>query len=272
MESATAKPQVSAPPAALKIFHWIFTAALAVAFIAEFFVPQHFGLLDAALMLLAAGACIVSLNRLVPLQNALAAVGIAAALGGLAHGLSAKLNFAMPFGPIFFHETAGAKIFNFVPWTIPLLWVVALFSSRGTARVILRPWRKLKSYGYWVIGLTAVLMVAFDFALEPFAVRARHFWLWQPTKIPVTWYDASPLNFIGWAFVSLLILAFATPTLIKKQPGSRSPLDLNPFGIWLGAILLFAVGAARAALWPAVTADAIIAGVTLIFSIRGVRW
>ena len=70
-------------------------------------------------------------------------------------------------------------------------------------------------------------------------MRANHFWLWQPTKIPLTWYGASPLNFIAWGFVTLLILGFATPTLIKKQPGSRSAVDLNPFGIWLGAIMLF---------------------------------
>ena len=178
----------------------------------------------------------------------------------------------MPFGPLRFNDEAGWQIFRFVPWAIPLLWIVALFNSRGLARLMLRPWRKLKSYGYWVIALAAVLMVAFDLALEPFAVRVNHYWMWQPTKISITWYNASLLNYIAWAFVALLILAFATPTLIKKQPGSRSAVDLNPLGIWLGAIILFAVGAAKAALWPAVTVDAVMGVIVLIFAIRGAMW
>jgi uncharacterized membrane protein len=275
MPSSAANPQVpqsTTPTGAQQACHWVLTGALAIVFAAEFVLPAYWAELDIALLLLAVAASITALNRQVPLQNVLLATAITAFIGAVAHGLSSHPGLAIPFGPIFFHETAGVEIFNSVPWTIPLLWVVALFNSRGTARVILRPWRKTKSYGYWLIGLTAVLVMAFDFALEPFAVIANRFWSWPPTKIPVTWYGASPLNFIGWAFVALLILAFATPTLIKKKPGSRTPLDLNPLGIWLGALILFTVGCARAALWPAVVADAVIAVVTLSFAIRGARW
>jgi uncharacterized membrane protein len=268
----SSKTTVAPQSHAQKILHWVLTGALALAFVAEFILPQRCPLLDVTLLGLAVAVSITALNRLIPLQNIVLAMAITAVLGSVAHGFSAYPRVAMPFGPLVFNDTAGPKIFGFVPWTIPLLWVVALFNSRGTARLILRPWRKMKSYGYWVIGLTTVLIVAFDLALEPFAVRVNHFWLWQPTKIPVTWYDASPLNFIAWGFVALLILGFATPTLIKKQPGSRSAVDLNPFGIWLGAIILFAVGAAKAALWPAVGVDAAIAVVTLVFAIRGARW
>lgn len=251
---------------------WILSGILGLFFAAQFFLPESPAALDLTLLLLAVAVTVASLSRQIPLQNVVLGIFIAALIGGLAHGISAQFGLAIPFGPIFFHEDCGAKLFYFVPWTIPLLWVVALFSSRGTARVILRPWRKLKNYGYWLIGVTAVLVTAFDFALEPFAAAANHFWSWQPTKLSLTWYGASPLNFIGWAVVALLILGFATPTLIKKKPGSRTPLDINPPAIWLGAIFLFAIGCARAALWPAVTLDAVIAVVTLVFAIRGASW
>jgi uncharacterized membrane protein len=276
MASSSVNPPTAATATATdsaqKICHWILTGALALVFVAQFALPEYCLMLDAALLVLAVAVSITTLNRQIPLQNVLLGVGIAALLGGVAHGLSAFRGLAIPFGPIFFHEICGAEIFGFVPWTIPLLWVVALFSSRGAARVILRPWRKLKSYGYWLIGLTAALIMAFDFALEPFATRVNDLWTWPPTKFPVTWYGASPLNFLGWAFVALLILGFTTPALIKKRPGSRTPLELNPLGIWLGAIILFAVGCAKAALWPAVAADATIAIVTLAFAIPGARW
>ncbi|HEY4415666.1 MAG TPA: carotenoid biosynthesis protein [Verrucomicrobiae bacterium] len=277
MESAksnNAKAKVSGPEKSQLVLHWSLTIVLGLVFAAELVLPQRWPLLDAALIVLAAIVSVTALNRQMPLQNVLLAATITAVLGGVAHGLSSdlRLGLAMPFGPLYFREASGAKIFGFVPWTIPLLWVAALFSARGTARVIVRPWRKLKSYGYWIIGLTAVLIVAFDFALEPFAVRANAFWSWQTTKFAFTWYDASPLNFLGWGVVALLILAFATPTLIKKQPGSRSAVDLNPLCLWLGGMTLFALGAAKASLWPAVGADAVMAIIVLVFAIRGARW
>jgi uncharacterized membrane protein len=171
-----------------------------------------------------------------------------------------------------FNPDSGEKIFYFVPWTILLLWIIVVFNARGLARLILRPWRKVKNYGFWLIGLTAALVMAFDFALEPFATHVKHFWLWQPTKISVTWFGASPLSFLGWGFVSLLILAFATPSLIKKQPGRPSTPDFHPFALWLAALLWFAVGSARAGLWWPVGADVLIAAVTTVFAVRGAKW
>jgi len=272
MTSTTATPTLDDTDRAKNICHWIFSGALGLVLLTELFLAKPGTALDAALLVLAVLACITALSRQMPLQNVLLGVTIAAIIGSVAHGLSGLQGVAVPFGPIFFHESCGAKIFDFVPWSIPLIWIVALFSSRGTARVILRPWRKLKSYGYWLIGLTAVLVVGFDLAFEPFAVEVNHYWSWQLTKIPLTWYGASPLNFISWAMVTLLILAFATPALIKKKPGSRSPLDLNPLGIWLGAIVFFAAGCAKAALWPAVAVDGAMALVILGFAIPGARW
>lgn len=228
--------------------------------------------MDAVVLMLGVVVCLASLGRQVPPQNIALAVGLAAVIGSLAHGLSAQPTLAIPFGPVFFQADCGDKILAWVPWPIPFLWIAALFSSRGTARLVLRPWRKLKSYGYWLIGLTAVLMMLFDTALEPFATGARHLWSWQATKIPLTWYGASPLNFLSWGLVTLLILAFATPALIKKKPGSRSPLDVHPLVVWLGALILFGAGSARAGLWPAAAADGVMILLVLGFAVPGARW
>ncbi len=272
MTITTATPRPPEADHAPHYLHWILTGLLGATFLADLLWLNHGAVLDAALLTLAALVSITALNRQMPLQNVLLAVGLTAVVGSVAHGLSALQGVGMPFGPVFFHEACGPQILDSVPWPIPLLWIVALFSSRGTARVILRPWRKLKSYGYWLIGLTAVLAMVFDVALEPYAVSAHHLWSWQLTKIPVTWYGVSPLNFISWALVALLILAFATPTLIKKKPGSRTPLDLNPLILWLGAIVLFAAGCAQAALWPAVVVDGVVALLILALAIPGARW
>ena len=250
----------------------VLNAILGIVFILEILVPNSSPVLYPALVTLAAAASIAALNRQLPLQNVLLAAAITALIGGVAPGFSANLELAIPFGPLFFTASSGQKIFNSIPWTIPLLWIVAVFNARGVVRLILRPWRKTKNYGWWVIGLTALLALAFDFALEPFAVRVKHLWIWHPTRIPITWQGASPMDFLGWFFVTLLILAFITPSLIKKQPGSSGKPDFHPLILWLGALLLFAAGSATAGVWLPVVVDAAIAAVTLVLAVRGAKW
>jgi len=226
--------------------------------------------IDQTILMLAALASIVTLNRQLPLQNVLSAAGITAAIGGLAHAFSACS--AIPFGPIVFNSQAAWQFFNTLPWTVPVLWIVVIFNARGVGRLILRPWRKVKSYGYWLIGLTSVLAVAFDLALEPFAWHVKHLWLWQPTRLAVAWHGVTALNFVGWGGVSLFSLMLITPSLIRKQPGGSSVPEYQPLAIWLGALLLFAVGSAGAGLWWSVAADAAIATITTVFAVRGARW
>jgi uncharacterized membrane protein len=255
-----------------KYFFRLVNVLLGVAFFFELLRPEPSPALDATLIVLAAFASILALNSQLPLQNVLPAALIAAVFGGVAHALSGQPHLSMPFGPVVFSPNVGDKIFGTVPWTIPLLWVVAIFTARGVARLILRPWRKVKNYGYWLIGLTSALAVAYDFALEPFAWHVKQWWLWQHTKIPVTWQGAALMNFLGWAFVSLLIMMFATPSLIRKQPGNQPGPDFHPLILWLGALLLFAVGLGEVHRWGPVAVDVAIAGVTAVFAFRGAKW
>lgn len=258
---------------AAKFARWGLHAALAVLFVLELITPSDSPRIGAALVVLATVATLVSLARQLPLQNVLLAAVITAVVSGVAFGLTAQPGIAIPFGPLTFEAGAGEKIFNTVPWPLPLICIVIIFSARGVARHILRPWRKTKSYGWWVIGLTAVLVAAWDMAFEPFAVRTAHLWLWQPTKIPVTWQEASPMDPIAWFFMTVLILAIVTPWLIRKQPGSgHQQPDYQPVAVWLGALVLFAVGAVRNGGMGPLGIDAGLAAVTLIFVIRGIKW
>ena len=245
-------------------------ALLGVASLVELLVPRWLSWVDAAAIALAAAASLLGLNRQLPLQNIFTAAVVTAAIGSAVHGFSART--AIPLGPIVFNSQAGAQSFSVVPWTIPLLWIAVLFTARGVGRLILRPWRKTKRYGYWLIGFTSILVAAFDFALEPWAWHVKHLWLWEPTKLTVNWNGATPLNFLVWGLAALLILMFITPSLIKKQPGSSSTPDFHPLALWLGALLIFAVGSASAGLWWSVGADAVIAGATGFFAVRGAKW
>lgn len=225
---------------------------------------------EALLILLAAFSTLAALARRLPLQNVLLAAFIIAFIGGVAHAIGAKSG--IPFGSFLFGSEMGWKIFNTLPWAMPLLWVVAVLNSRGVARLVLRPWRKIRSYGFWLIGLTALFTMLFDCALEPFAAHAKHYWIWTTSDYSLTPHGAPLSDSVGWFLVTLLILAFATPALINKQLSKRSAPDFHPLAVWLGGILIFGAGAATNGLWLAVAMDAIIGIMATIFAIRGGKW
>jgi uncharacterized membrane protein len=254
-------------------FHWLFAFFLASALALElvsFFAPAGFASWpEALLVFLAALSTMASLTRQLPLQSVLLAAVAIALVGGGAHALGAMT--AIPFGPFEFGQAAGPKLFKILPWAVPFIWIVVILNSRGVARLILRPWRKLPTYGIWLMVFSAILAMLFDVALEPFAARIKHYWFWSPTKSPVDWYGASPVNFIGWVVVSLLVLAFATPALINKQPGKTSSKDFYPLVVWLGGILIFAVASGLHGFWTAVALDAVMAIVVTAFAIRGAQ-
>jgi uncharacterized membrane protein len=224
----------------------------------------------AVLLVLAVVGSIAALTRHLPLQNILLAALVIVFSSSAVIWLDAKTG--IPFGQFSMGDHTGPKLLKIVPWALPAIWVVAILNSRGVARLILRPWRKLHTYGFWLIGVTTVLTVLFDLALDPFATQVKHYWYWEPTKLPLSWLGAPLVNFAGWLVVTLLILAFITPVLIHKHPVHRRPPDFHPLGVWLGAVLFFGLGAAMVGLWPAVLLDGIIGVVVAAFALSGARW
>jgi uncharacterized membrane protein len=274
-------PSHSNTPAIEKLtvcLHWLVIALLAAAFafmLTTLLAPSlHLsGSLNApeiALLLLATASTIFSMGRQLPLENVLLAASVIALIGGAMSALGAMSG--IPFGPFTFTSEIGPKIFRRLPWAIPLIWIVTVFNSRGVAWLILRPWRKTKTYGFWLMGLAAVLTMLFVLALDPFASRIKHYWFWTPMKFPLTWQGAPPVDFLSWGIVTLLILAFVTPALINKQLSRRSAPNLHPLCVWLGGILILGAACAQNGLWLAAAVDAAIGIVTIIFAVRGARW
>ena len=257
--------------------HWLLTILFAAAFVlvlVMLFIPLKFlgnsGWPEALLLLFGVGCTVTAQVLRLPLQNLLLAVLIIAVVGGAMHTLGVITG--IPFGPFTFGESIGTEIFKTLPWAVPLIWVVAVLNSRGVARLVLRPWRKLNAYGFWLTGVTATLTLLFDFAFEPFAARVRQYWLWTPTKFPVTWEGIPLSNFLAWAAISVLIAVVISPALINKQPGKKNSPDFHPFAVWLGAVLLFGTGCALHGLLAAAVADGIMAVVVTVFAIRGGTW
>jgi uncharacterized membrane protein len=274
---APAPPKFLTTPAAtgrlLARVCWLSTFLLAAVFLSTLVamgLKSESNQPEAWLLLLATVSTFVALTRQLPSQNVLLAACLITFIGGLAHTVGVKSG--IPFGPFMFGPEIGQKLFGTLPWAMPLLWVVVVLNSRGVARLVLRPWRKIRAYGFWLIGLTALFTMLFDCALEPFAVQAKHYWIWTTTGYSLTLQGAPISNSVGWFVVTVLMLAFVTPLLINKQLSKRSAPDFHPLAVWLGGILLFAVGAAMHGLWPAVAVDAGIGITATVFAVRGARW
>ncbi len=234
--------------------------------------PKALGWLDAALIFTMAIATLVSLSRRLPAQNVLLAATVIGTSGGIIHGIGTATS--IPFGPFIFNDPAGPQIVG-VAWMAPLLWVVIILNSRGVARLMLRPWRKVRTYGFWLLGLNAALTLMFSIAQEPYMAAVKRYWLWNQTRFPVTWGSAPPTNFLGWLVAALLILAFATPAMIDKRHRQHSPKrkpDYQPLVIWVLAMVLFSVGAATKHFWPATIVPLVFAVIVASFAVRGARW
>ena len=224
---------------------------------------------NGVLLALTATTVLSSLTRQLPTQNVLLASVIIMLIAGAIQTFGAKTS--IPFGPFLYLPEIRQLLFGPLPWTVLIIWLVAVLTARGVGRLILRPWRKARSYGFRLMGLTAGLVVVFDLGLEPFATHVHHFWLSNPTHAGLYWYGTPWVNFLGWAGGSLLILAFATPSLINKKPVKQPP-DFYPLIVWLPVNVLFATGALTHQLWVAVAFVVAQCIIVTILALRGATW
>lgn len=93
------------------------------------------------------------------------------------------------------------------PWAFPAIWTNIVLNSRGVAKLLLRPWRSAKGYGFWLIGLGSLLATVILLPLKPS-------WIFLP-------------------FAALLQL-LTVPWLIDKKPVAPPP---NYFPLWLWVAL-----------------------------------
>jgi uncharacterized membrane protein len=223
---------------------------------------------EGVLLVLAAATLLASLTRELPGQNIILASVLIGVIAGGVHTLGTVSG--IPFGPYVYTEEIGQQLFYPLPWAVPGIWLIAVLSCRGVARLILRPWRKGRNYGFWLIGVTVLLITLFDLALEPYAVVVKRFWEWKPTKVPVDWYGAPVTNLLGWALTASLMMVLTTPALIKRKP-VKLPPDYRPLLIWALINGFFIAGAAVHHLWSAAILTGVISVVAGLFALWGAR-
>ena len=239
---------------------------LRLCFPGRFFAKAHWP--DGLLLLVSVGTTLIGLSRHLPAQNVILA-GVTIGVGG---GAAASLSVVtgMPFGQLVYHPgNIGRLLFYPLPWTVPLIWVVAILNCRGVARLMLRRYRTARNYGLWLLGMTVLLALVFELSFEPFATVVKNYWSWKPTRIHSDWYSTPWVNFLGWTATSGLLLLFVTPALINKRP-AKLPPNYHPLIVWEGLGCIFVTSSARARLLSATVFIAAQMIVTLIVSLLAV--
>jgi len=156
----------------------------------------------------------------------------------------------IPFGKYEYTPLLGAKLFDHVPFLIPLSW---FFMAVPSYALTLQLLPQLKRSATRILA-AAFLLLAWDLTLDPAMSLLTPFWRWE-TAGP--YYGMPLLNLFGWfvtglALMSVLELGNARRWIRALSPGFyRSFYAANlllPFGmcaaagLWLPVILTVALG------------------------------
>jgi hypothetical protein len=70
---------------------------------------------------------------------------------------------------------------------MPIYWAALAICARGCSRLPLRPWRKTNHYGYWMIGLSLIILLFQITSAEPVLGQHAHYWGWKTRPGAFTW-------------------------------------------------------------------------------------
>jgi putative membrane protein len=130
--------------------------------------------------------------------------------------------YGFPFGKYEYTGFLGPKIFDRVPWLIPLSWFFMAF---------------------YRIVLASLLLLAWDITLDPAMSHLAPFWLWNN---PGDYYGMPASNLLGWFFTGLLLMVVLEWTAVRTWMSKVSSRYLAllyvvnlalPFGMCIAASL-----------------------------------
>jgi putative membrane protein len=101
-----------------------------------------------------------------------------------------------PFGSYYYSDTLIPKLFG-VPFALTAAWLILIAYSW---QVVL--WIKLPRF--LAVIISAVIMVIIDLIIDPLAAGPLNFWKWKCQGI---YYGIPLTNFLGWLFVSIILLS-----------------------------------------------------------------
>lgn len=125
------------------------------------------------------------------------------------------------YGPYHYTDKLGYKFLGLVPLLIPFAWFMMSYPSFILAYRLMPSGKNLWAWRFSVAAVGAVIMTAWDLAMDPMMVAGGH-WVWEVEGA----YFGIPLqNFWGWwltifvAFLLFMSLGRLTPKKLEISDG-----------------------------------------------------
>jgi len=170
------------------------------------------------------------------LRTMLVFFGICLVVGNVFENLGVVTGF--PYGPYYFTDVMGPKLLV-VPILLGLAYVGMAYLSWTLAKLIVgRMECRLDGWRVVTVPLLAgVIMVAWDFCMDPVWSTILHAWIWLRGGS----YFGVPLsNFAGWYLVVYMIYQLFA-VYLRRRPGA---VTRQPPAYWRLAVLFYAISAA----------------------------
>jgi uncharacterized membrane protein len=167
--------------------------------------------------------CLASSRLLLGWPATLAFLVTGVTLGLLFEALSVKTGF--PFGPYYYTDVFGPGVMG-VPFIIPLAWYVIVYLGYSLANLMIAH-RPVVTGGAgraaWLALVGALIVTAYDLALDPFMVRKVGAWVMIN---PGDYFGEQLRGFAGWTLVSFLIGFIVRLSHRRLPPAGHQPAPL----------------------------------------------
>jgi putative membrane protein len=127
------------------------------------------------------------------------------------------------YGPYHYTDKLGAKFLGLVPYLIPIAWFMMTYPSYVIATRLIPKQDGVWRWRFMVAGLGAVIMTAWDLAMDPLMVAGEH-WVWE---VQGAYFGVPVQNYWGWWLT--VFVAFLLFLVISKQTPAQEELPENSF-------------------------------------------
>lgn len=154
-----------------------------------------------------------------------------------------------PFGNYRYTDFLGYKIFDHVPFSIPLSWFYVGFA---TVLIGYELSRRIPLTPRWIFGVTigALLLVVWDLVLDPAMAHKSltvRFWEWGQTG---SYFGMPAQNFLGWGLTAFVFMLISRLLWRSDPPIERGiPAIWFPFVVYVANIGFAAALSASVDLW-----------------------
>ncbi len=135
------------------------------------------------------------------------------------------------YGPYYYTERLGFKLFGLVPLLIPLAWFMMIYPSHVLIeRVTGGAHRQGWGWTVWLAGLSALAMTAWDLVMDPLMVAGGH-WVWQ---VKGEYFGIPVHNYVGWLVTTFCVYLFyrLVAVCLAECPWGESSPRFQALPVW----------------------------------------